>query len=271
MSDKNFFVRIFGGTWHLWDFLCRLAINLLITVIVVFILVGVFGSHRLQVPASAALVVDPQGDLVEQFSGDPVQRAISRMMGQKQRSQTRLRDVIAAIEHAKDDRRIKALVLETDEMGGGGILGGAALSDLQDIDRAIQEFKKTGKPVFAVGDSYSQSQYYLASQANTVFIHPQGMVFLHGYGIFQPYFKEALDKLGVDVNIFRVGKYKSAVEPLMLNSMSADARSDWSGVVNTLWSAYQQDVTKARNLKSDAKALPPGLSTRNTTALMESS
>jgi len=252
MSDKNFFVRIFGGTWHLWDILCRVVINLLITVIVIALLVGVFGSHRLQVPSSAALVVDPQGALVEQFSGDPVQRALSRMMGQKQRPQTRLRDVVAAIDHAKDDRRIKALVLETDEMGGGGFLGGAALSDLQDIGRAIREFKKSGKPVFALGDSYTQSQYYLASMANTVFIHPQGLVFLHGYGIYQPYFKDALDKLGVDVNIFRVGKYKSAVEPLMLNSMSADARSDWSGVVNLLWNAYQQDVTKARDLKPDA-------------------
>jgi protease IV len=252
MSDKNFIVQIFGGTWHLWDFLCRVVINLLITVIAVFILVAVFASHRVQVPASAALVVDPQGNLVEQFSGDPVQRAISRMLGQKQRPQTRLRDIVAAIEQAKSDPRIKALVLETDEMGGGGFLGGAALSDLQDIGRAIRDFKKTGKPVFALADSYDQSQYYLASMANTVFIHPQGMVFLHGYGIYQPYFKDALKKLGVDVNIFRVGKYKSAVEPLMLNGMSADARTDWSDVVNVLWDAYQRDVTKARDLKPDA-------------------
>lgn len=252
MSDKNFLVQIFGGTWHLWDFLCRLVIDLVITFIVIAILVAVFGSHRPAVPASAALVVDPQGSLVEQYSGDPAQRAIARLLGQKQRPQTRLRDVVAAIEHAKNDHRIKALVLETDEMGGGGFLGGAALSDLQDIGRAIRDFKKTGKPVFALGDSYNQSQYYLASMANTVFIHPQGQVFLHGYGIYQPYFKDALDKLGVEVNIFRVGKYKSAVEPLMLNGMSPDARSDWGGVVNQLWNAYQQDVTKARGLKPDA-------------------
>ena len=252
MSDKNFLVQIFGGTWHLWDFLCRLVIDLAITFIVIVILVAVFGSHRPAVPTSAALVVDPQGNLVEQYSGDPAQRAIARLLGQKQRPQTRLRDVVAAIEHAKNDHRIKALVLETDEMGGGGFLGGAALSDLQDIGRAIRDFKKTGKPVFALGDSYNQSQYYLASMANTVFIHPQGQVFLHGYGIYQPYFKDALDKLGVEVNIFRVGKYKSAVEPFMLNGMSPDARSDWGGVVDQLWNTYQQDVTKARGLKPDA-------------------
>jgi protease IV len=252
VNDKNLFIQIFGATWHLWNFLCRLVINLVITFIVIAILAVVFSSRITKVPASAALVVDPQGNLVEQYSGDLAQRAINRSLGQKQRSQTRLRDVVAAIEHAKNDHRIKALVLKTDEMDGGGFLGGAALSDLQDIGRAIRDFKKTGKPVFALGDSYTQSQYYLASMANTVFIHPQGMVFLHGYGIYQPYFKDALDKLGVEVNVFRVGKYKSAVEPLMLNGMSPDARRDWSGVANVLWKAYQRDVTKARNLKSDA-------------------
>ncbi len=252
MSDKNFIVQIFGGTWHLWNFLCRLAINLLITFTVIFVLVGIIGSHKLNVSSNSALVIDPQGDLVEQYSGDPVQRAMSRLLGQKQRLQTRLRDVVAAIERAKNDNRIKALVLETDRMDGGGFLGGAALSDLQDIGHAIEDFKSTGKPVFALGDSYTQSQYYLASMANTVFIHPQGMVFLHGYGIYQPYFKQGLDKLGVDVNIFRVGKYKSAVEPFMLNGMSADAREDWGRVVGVLWDAYQHDVTAARKLKPDA-------------------
>ncbi len=252
MSDKNIFVRIFSGTWRLWDFLCRLVTDLVITLVVIAILVLIFSFQWVTVPASAALVVDPQGSLVEQYSGSLAQRAMDRLLGQEQRPQTRLRDVVSAIEHAKNDDRIKALVLDTDKMGGGGLLGGAALSDLQDVGRAIRDFKKTGKPVFALGDSYTQSQYYLAAMANTVFIHPQGMVFLHGYGVYQPYFKDALDKLGVEVNIFRVGKYKSAVEPLMLNGMSPDARSDWSGVVNVLWNAYQHDVTKARSLKPDA-------------------
>ncbi|MGA9852735.1 MAG: signal peptide peptidase SppA [Gammaproteobacteria bacterium] len=252
MSDKNFFVQIFGGTWRAWNFLCRLVIDIVITIIVITILVAAFGSHKPPVPYSAALVVDLHGDLVEQLSGDPAQRALAKLLGQKVPQQTRLRDVVTAIEHAKDDNRIKALALETDDLDGGGLLGGAALSDLRDIGRAIRDFRETGKPVFALGDSYSQSQYYLASMANTVFIHPQGQVFLHGYGIYQPYFKDALDKLGVQVNIFRVGKYKSAVEPFMLNGMSPDAREDWGGVVNTLWTAYQQDVTKARDLKPDA-------------------
>lgn len=252
MSDRNFFVQIFGGLWRVWSVLCQIVIYLAVTFVVVVLLVAVFGTHKPGVSSSSALMVDMHGNLVEQFSGDPVQRALAKLLGQKVPQQTRLRDVVTAIEHAKDDNRIKVLVLETDDLGGGGLLGGSGLSDLRDIGRAIRDFRATGKPVFALNDSYSQSQYYLASMANTVFIHPQGQVFLHGYGIYQPYFKDALDKLGVTVNIFRVGKYKSAVEPFMLNGMSPAAREDWGAVVNTLWTLYQQDVTKARALKADA-------------------
>ncbi|HEX5340797.1 MAG TPA: signal peptide peptidase SppA [Gammaproteobacteria bacterium] len=246
MSDKNFFVHIFGGIWHAWDFVCRSAINLVVTVLLIIFLIAIFASHKVAVPSSAALVVDPQGALVEQISGDPAQRALNRLMGQKQRPQTRLRDVVAAIEQAKSDHRIKALVLETDQLDSAG------MADLQDIGHAIRDFKHSGKPVFALGDSYSQAQYYLAAMADTVFIHPQGQVFLRGFGIYQPYFKDALNKLGVDWNIFRVGKYKSAVEPFMLNGMSADAREDWGGVLKVLWNQYQTDVTGARKLKPDA-------------------
>jgi protease IV len=191
-------------------------------------------------------VVDLQGDLVEQFSGDPTERALNRLMGQKQQSQTRLRDVVEAIDKARHDSRIKALVLETDEMQGAG------LEQLQYIGRAVQDFEKSGKPVFALGDSYDQAQYYLASTADTVFIHPQGQVFLRGFGLYQPYFKDALDKLGVDWNVFRVGKYKSAVEPFMRNDMSPEAREDYTGVLDALWTDYQVEVTHARKLPADA-------------------
>ena len=246
MSEKNFFVHIFGGMWRLWDFLCRLVINAVITVIVLLFLVSSFGSHHVILPSSAALVVDMQGDLVEQFSGDPAQRAINRLLGQKQQLQTRLRDVVGAIDRARDDSRIKALVLETDEMRGAG------LEQLQYIGHAIRDFKKSGKPVFALGDSYDQAQYYLASTADTVFIHPQGQVFLRGFGVYQPYFKDALDKLGVEWNVFRVGKYKSAVEPFMRNDMSAEAREDYTGLLGALWGDYQRDVAQARKLPGDA-------------------
>jgi protease IV len=246
MAQKNFFSYVFGGAWRLWDLLCRLVINAVITLIVVVLLVAGFSSRHIIVPSSAALVVDMQGDLVEQFSGDPGQRALGRLLGQKQQPQVRLRDVVDAVEHAKDDDRIKALVLETDGMQSAGLV------DLQDVAQAVRDFRKSGKPVFAAGDGYSQEQYYLASTAGTVFIHPQGQVFLRGFGIYEPYFKDALDKLGVEVNVFRVGKYKSAVEPFMLNGMSPEARENYTTLLNQLWADYSRDVTRERKLPPDA-------------------
>src|SRR5690242_7893147 len=246
MSEKNFFVHIFGGMWKIWDFLCRLVINAVVTVLVLLFVVGAFGSRHVVMPSTAALVVDMQGDLVEQFSGDPGERALNRLFGQKQQPQTRLRDVVAAIGKARYDGRIKALVLATDEMRGAG------LEQLETIVRAVHDFEKSGKPVFALGDSYDQAQYYLASAAGVVFIHPQGAVFLRGFGLYQPYFKDALDKLGVDWNVFRVGKYKSAVEPFIRNDMSPEAREDYTGLLGALWGDYQMEVTRARKLPGDA-------------------
>ena len=249
MAQKNFFVVVFGGIWKVWDILCRTIVNIVITIAVLLFGIGLMlgGGHHAAVPSTAALVVDIQGALVEQFSGDPAQRAFDRLFGQRdEKPQTRLRDVLTAIETAKSDRRIKALVLETDGMDAAG------LESLQEIGHAIRDFKKTGKPVFALGSSYDQSQYYLASMADTVFIHPMGEVFLRGFGLYQPYFKDALDKLGVEWNVFRVGKYKSAVEPFMLNGMSPEAREDYTALVDQLWSSYQSDVTMARKLPGDA-------------------
>jgi protease-4 len=249
VSQKNFFVVVFGGIWKVWDILCRTIINIVITLIVLLLGVASLtgGNHHASVPSSAALVVDIQGELVEQFSGDPAQRALDRLLGQRdEKPQTRMRDVLSAIETAKDDNRIKALVIETDSMGPAGF------ASLQEVAHAIRDFKKTGKPVFALGSAYDQGQYYLASMADTVFIHPMGEVFLQGFGVYQPYFKDALDKFGVDWNVFRVGKYKSAVEPFILNGMSPEAREDYTNLVDQLWGDYQKDVGAARKLSPDA-------------------
>ena len=246
-KQQNFFVHVFGGVWKVWDLICRTIINLVITLIILVLAIGALASHRVVVPSSAALVVDLQGDLVEQFSGDPAQRAIDRLFGQRdEKPQTRLRDVIAAIDEGRDDRRIKALVLATDGMDHAG------MEKLQEIARAVQDFRKSGKPVFALGSGYDQAQYYLASTADTIFVHPMGEVFFTGFGIYQPYFKDALDKYGVEWNVFRVGKYKSAVEPFLRNDMSPEARDDYTDLLTQLWSNYQKDVTENRKLPGSA-------------------
>jgi protease-4 len=132
-----------------------------------------------------------------------------------------------------------------------GGLDGAGLSSLQDVAAAIERFKAEGKRVVAVGDFYTQNQYYLAAHADEVYLHPQGFVFLPGYGSFHTYYRSAIDKVLVDWNVFKVGEYKSFVEPFLRDDMSPEARANAIEWLNGLWSSYQHDVTTARGLEGD--------------------
>lgn len=198
-----------------------------------------------EVPNQAALVLDPQGTIVEQLSGDPFQQALARARGQ-QVGQVLLRDLIDAIRTAKDDDRIKALVLELDGLQGAG------LSKLQALGKEIASFKQSGKRVIAVGDNFDRDRYYLAAQADDVYMNPAGSVLIEGYGRYLPYYKSAIDKLYIDYNVWKVGKYKSFVEPITRNDMSPADREASTYYLDGLWSAYQQDVTAARQLPGDS-------------------
>ena len=125
-----------------------------------------------------------------------------------------MRDVIDALRSARDDERIKAVVLDLDGLTGAG------LSKLQEIAAELERFKQSGKPVIAVGDGYTRDQYYLAAQADDVFMHPMGLVLVDGYSRFLPYYKSLLDKIYVDYNVWTVGEYKSFVEPITRDDMS---------------------------------------------------
>lgn len=244
MAAGHWFLSVLKGVWATLDVIVDLVVLALILLAAV-IAISV-GTHRPRVPASAALVINPQGELVEQYSGDPAGRALDRLLGRNARPQTRLRDVVAAIRYAQTDSRIKALVIEPDK------LGPASLSDLQAIGDAVKAFKSTHKPVFAFADSLDQSQYHLAALADHVVLQPQGAVMLTGFGAYREYFKDALDKLGVDWNVFRVGKYKSYVEPFTRNDMSPAAKEANRALLDTLWGSYRNDVAKARHLQVDA-------------------
>jgi protease-4 len=138
---------------------------------------------------------------------------------------------------------VKVLALDLNRMAGGG------LSKLQDLKLAIESFKKSGKPVVAFSDIYFQPQYYLASLADEVFVHPMGMVLLQGYGGYRRYYKEALDKIDARWNVFRVGEYKSAVEPYLRSGMSDEAREARREWLGDLWNSYRGDVAAARDLE----------------------
>ena len=195
------------------------------------------------VPDKAVLVVAPSGSLVEQDSGVA---SIVSTLGTQNDTPSVTRDLITALDRAADDARIKQVLLKLDDFSG------AAPGQLQDLVGAVDRFRESGKPVIAWSDAYSQAQYELASHADTIALDPLGYTLLTGYGVYNNYYKDAIDKLGVTVNVFRVGKYKSFVEPYVRNDMSAEARDDalaWSG---TLWDIYRDVVSQKRDFSPDA-------------------
>ena len=240
-------IRLFGALWRLLDSSRRVAVNLLFLVIVIALVASAF-SGRPRVPASAALVIDPKGAIVEQLSGNARDRLVNTLSGSGPSQETLLKDLLDAIRAGKDDARIKVLFLNLDEMGGAG------MSKLQDLRAALVDFKKSGKKVIAAGDEYTQAQYYLAAHADEVFLHPMGMVLLEGFGGYRRFYKEGLDKLGVEMHVFRVGEYKSAVEPYLRDGMSAETKEALRDVYGDLWQSYLADVAAARKLQPEEVA-----------------
>lgn len=212
--------------------------------LVLIVLLTIFFYDREQdVPDNAALILSLHGDLVIQKTETILS---GRLLGEEKREDTLLKDVIDVIEYARDDQRINALVLDLRDMESAG------LSKLQDIGAALLQFKNSGKKIFAFSDVYNQSQYYLAAHADHVYLHPMGGVFLTGYGLYRQYFKTALDKLLIQFHVFRVGTYKSALEPFLRDDMSEydkEANLAWMSV---LWDVYKTRVSELRGLVPDS-------------------
>ena len=160
--------------------------------------------------------------------------------------ETLLRDVIDAIGSAKSDSRIKLIVLDL------GNLSSSGLSKLQEVGAALRDFRAAGKRVVAVGDSLDQTQYYLAAQAGEVYLDPLGLVYIDGFSYYRMFLKDAIDKLGVDVNVFRAGTFKSYTDQFSRSDMAPSEREESAVWLNSLWSSYTQDVTRARSLKPTA-------------------
>lgn len=193
------------------------------------------------VPNGGMLVVAPVGDLAEQAGG--VRRQLeSAVSGQA--SPTVVRDVIRALDRARSDARIQGVLLKLDH------LGQAEPGQVQDVVAAIDRFRQSGKKIVAWSDDYDQTRYELASHADRIDLDPMGAVLLTGYGVYRQYYKDALDKLGVTINVFRVGTYKSFVEPFTRNDMSGAARTDNRRWLDSLWSTYHDVVTADRAIDS---------------------
>jgi len=220
----------------------RKILHLLLLLLIFGVIGSLFSRPIPFVPDRAALIIAPQGPLVEQFKGDPLERAIADVLRQGP-VETRLRDVVDAIDAARKDDRISSLYLDLGGLDGGGT------AKLQDVAAAIDAFRKAGKPVIAFGEYYDQPQYYLAAHADEVFLDPQGMAFIDGFANYGLFVKDALDKLSIDWNVFRVGQYKSAVEMFTRNDMSAAEREESLAWLNSVWGTWKADVAKARGIE----------------------
>ncbi|MGF1723403.1 signal peptide peptidase SppA [Photobacterium nomapromontoriensis] len=205
-----------------------------------------------ELPEHAALVLDLAGPIVEQRSAiNPVDAITNNALGQPPEQENVLFDIVDTVRTAATDDRITGLILNLKGMPE------TSLTKLRYIAKAIEEFKQTGKPVYAYGDNYKQSQYYLSSYADTIFMSPDGGVLLQGYGTYSLYYKSLLEKLKINTHVFRVGTYKSFVEPYTLNGMSDAAREANTVWLNQLWNAFTSDV--ARNRSIDTAVISPDL------------
>lgn len=235
--------KVFKGLWAGINFSRRLILNLLFLVIVIIIIASMFSEDdKVSIENGSVLRLNLNGPIVEQKTYvDPVEAAINdATMGSEAPSEILLDDIVTVIEQASKDERITVLLLDLQKMPN------AHLNKLKRITKAIDEFKSSGKQVIASGYYYTQAQYYIAAHADEVSMHPYGGVSIEGYGMFPLYFKDALEKLAVTQHIFRVGTFKSAVEPFIRNDMSDAAKEANSVWLGALWQQYKTDVAAVR-------------------------
>lgn len=240
---------IFRFIWNCLNFLRRVLMNLLFLLVAAILFIGIslfVGEQNKQPLPQGALRLNLDGFLADNRDQNSELKALlNNLQQQAMPEKISTFDVIFAITQAKKDERIKGIVLDLNHFEGGD------LPSLTFIGKALNEFKQSGKPVIAVSDNYSQKQYILASYADKLYLHHQGQVELTGLGGEQFYYKSLLDKIDAQPHIFRVGTYKSAVEPLLRDDMSEAARQNASQWLNAMWHNIQTTVSNNRHLKKE--------------------
>ena len=237
--------RVFLALWDTLNFTRRLVFNLLFLLIVFLIIAAIVNTERAAPLAGEnTLVIAPEGRLVEQYTSDPVSRAFARALGDEQ-IEVQLRDILRALESAKEDDRIERVYLRVDRLEPTGF------ASLREIADALRDVRAAGKEVIAFGENFGQAQYLLAAQADEVYLDPMGGMLLEGLGRYRAYYREGLeDKLGVDVHLFKVGEYKSAAEPYVRDDASPESKQADLFWMNDVWSRYLGDIAEARGLSA---------------------
>ncbi|MBS0970891.1 signal peptide peptidase SppA [Chimaeribacter arupi] len=238
---------LFRWTWRLLNFIRECILNLFLILLIV-VAVGIYFQLQpkpAETAAKGALLVDLSGTVVDKPSVNNKLRQWGRELlgsNSSRLQENSLFDLVETLRRAKSDPNITGIVLSLNDFTG------TDQTSLNYIGKALQEFRDAGKPIYAVGDSYNQIQYYLASYATKIFLSPQGTVDLHGFATNTLYYKTLLEKLKVSTHIFRVGTYKSAVEPMIRDDMSPAAREADSRWVGGLWQNYLSTVAANRRL-----------------------
>ncbi|EAM3037283.1 signal peptide peptidase SppA [Salmonella enterica subsp. enterica serovar Newport] len=244
----RFIAGFFKWTWRVLNFVREMVLNLFF-IFLVLVGVGIWmqigNGNNSEQTARGALLLDISGVIVDKPSTNHRLGALGRQLfgaSSDRLQENSLFDIVNAIRQAKDDRNITGIVLDLKNFTG------ADQPSMRYIGKALREFRDSGKPVFAVGENYSQGQYYLASFANKIWLSPQGQVDLHGFATNGLYYKTLLDKLKVSTHVFRVGTYKSAVEPFIRDDMSPAAREADSRWISELWQNYLHTVSANRQI-----------------------
>lgn len=236
-----------GALWRGLDATRRFLLNLIFLLIVIAFLWALFGGGLKPLAPKTALVLDLKGELVEERAGSVRDSVVSTVSGNGRRL-VRLPDVLKALDAAAKDPNIGDVLLLLDEMGGGG------LASVREIGAAVERVKAAGKRVVAWGGSYDQKRYLIAAHASEIYLHPMGMVMIEGFGRHRNYYRDALDKVGVTVNLMKVGTYKSFAEPFIGNGPSPAAQEADTFLYTGLWTGYTAEVEKARKLPAGAIA-----------------
>lgn len=247
-KKKGLIRRFFGAIWSVYRGFRATVLNIIFILFVILIGSAIFsGGDKVEIADTSALYLNLRGDLVEEKRFvDPISAALNESVGgQQEQPEVLVSDIVKVINHAATDNRIQAMVMDLSGMGG------ASLDKLQAVGKAIETFKASGKKVFAYGAYFAQSQYFLASYADQISLEPMGAVLLEGYGSYPMFYKSALEKLKVSTHVFRVGTYKSAVEPFTRDDMSAEAKEANGEWLNALWDDYKQQVAARRNFAVD--------------------
>lgn len=247
----RFIAGFFKWTWRLLNFVREMVLNLFF-IFLVLVGVGIWmqvsGGDSKETASRGALLLDISGVIVDKPDSSQRFSKLSRQLlgaSSDRLQENSLFDIVNTIRQAKDDRNITGIVMDLKNFAGGD------QPSMQYIGKALKEFRDSGKPVYAVGENYSQGQYYLASFANKIWLSPQGVVDLHGFATNGLYYKSLLDKLKVSTHVFRVGTYKSAVEPFIRDDMSPAAREADSRWIGELWQNYLNTVAANRQIPAE--------------------